>query len=69
MLPLDDLLHHGIGHLRDPRRRHISVIPLFKCNGNLTCGRAFGVQRQDLVIHRGNTGLVFLHHCGLKVEL
>jgi len=36
------------------------------CGGNLSRGHVFGVQQQDLVIHPGNAGLVFLHQLRFK---
>lgn len=34
-----------------------SVLPFY----NLTGGHPFGIQREELVIHPGNTGLIFLY--------
>lgn len=65
-LPFDNLPHDSISDLGDQRLRNIGVMKLFERGGDLAGSHPFGVQRQDLVVHCSDQGLIFLVSGGSK---
>src|SRR3954469_9219090 len=59
VLPLADLIEHGVGHPADQVRRHLGAVEFEQVTLNFAHSHAAGVEAQNLVIEAVEVGLAF----------